>query len=40
VAPPELFDPGNFLTMVAHNRGVVGEMFTDTTEAVAWLLTH
>jgi hypothetical protein len=40
VAPPEMFDPDNLLTVVAQNRGVVGEMFTDATEALAWLLAR
>ena len=37
VAAPEVVDPRRFGEMVARNRGVHGQVFTDRAEALRWL---
>jgi hypothetical protein len=38
VSPPELIDPTRFGVTVARNRGMVFDVFTTESEALAWLL--
>ena len=38
LAPPELIDSQNFGIMVARNRGLKIDIFTDREKALAWLL--
>ena len=38
IARAELIDPPKFGLTVARNRGMIGEVFTDEAEALAWLL--
>jgi hypothetical protein len=37
VARPELIDPDKVGLLMAQNRGVSGEVFTNEAEAIAWL---
>jgi hypothetical protein len=37
VAPPELIDPEKIGILMAQNRGVIGDVFTNEAEAIAWL---
>jgi hypothetical protein len=36
-SPPELIDPKKFGVMVARNRGMTVDIFTDREKALAWL---
>ena len=37
VVPEALMDPKKFAMLMAHNRGVNGDVFTDEAEALRWL---
>jgi hypothetical protein len=37
VTRPEMMDPDKIGLLMAQNRGVTGEVFTDESEALAWL---
>jgi hypothetical protein len=37
VARPEVIDPQKIGVLMAQNRGVVGDVFTNEAEAIAWL---
>jgi hypothetical protein len=37
VARPEMMDPDKIALMMAQNRGITGEVFTDEAEALRWL---
>jgi hypothetical protein len=37
VTRPEMMDPDKIGLLMAQNRGVTGEVFTDEAEALAWL---
>lgn len=37
VAKPEMMDPDKIALLMAQNRGVSGEVFTDEAEALRWL---
>ena len=37
VTRPEMMDPEKIGLLMAQNRGVTGEVFTDASEALAWL---
>lgn len=37
VTRPEMMDPEKIGLLMAQNRGVTGEVFTDESEALAWL---
>jgi hypothetical protein len=37
VARPEMIDPDKIGVLMAQNRGVSGEVFTNEAEAIAWL---
>jgi hypothetical protein len=40
VAPLELIDPERIGVTMGTNRGLRSEVFTDETEAIAWLCSH
>ena len=40
VARPELIDPQKIGVLMAQNRGVAGDVFTNEAEALAWLDSH
>ena len=37
VVPDDLMDPQKFAMLMAHNRGVNGDVFTNEAEALQWL---
>jgi hypothetical protein len=37
VVPEALMDPKKFAMLMAHNRGVNGDVFTSEAEALKWL---
>jgi hypothetical protein len=37
VVPTEMMDPGKIAVLMAQNRGVSGDAFTNEADAVAWL---
>ena len=40
VARPEVIDPQKIGVLMAQNRGVAGDVFTNEAEALAWLDSH
>ncbi|MEJ0086005.1 MAG: hypothetical protein WDO72_10000 [Pseudomonadota bacterium] len=40
VARPEVIDPQKIGVLMAQNRGVAGDIFTNEAEALAWLDSH